>query len=634
MIATRLARMIREFDFQVAGKWLALGLVVGVATGLAAIGFQLCVDAARSFFLAHLMGLPLTGPGGEPSEFSFGTGEYASWLVVAIPALGGLVAGALVYWLAPEAEGHGTDAAIRAYHRKLGVIRARVPPVKTLASAITLGTGGSGGREGPIALIGAGIGSFLAVRLGLSPRTRRWLLAAGIGAGVGAIFRAPLAGALFAGEVLYSSSDVETEVLLPAVVASIVAYSIYTIRYGSGHMFVGAGTSGFSNPLELGPYLVLAVVVALAALAYVNIFYGMRDLFARLPIPRAFRAMIGGAMTGGIALLLIQLAGGPVHVVDVMSSGYGVIQQIINTDGAGVTVLVLLAISLGKILTTSLTIGSGGSAGVFGPSMVIGATLGAAVGKAFHVLMPGIVAHPTTFAIVGMAGFFAAAANTPISTVVMVSELTGNYELLMPSMWVCALAFLVGRRWSIYRAQEPSKLWSPAHFGEFAPEVLATATVGEVFRRERKFVTLRADMTLDEVLDATAHTRQRLFPVLDAAGKLSGAFRIDELTHALQDRARGGVEPRARDLVPRRTLAVRLSDKVERAQKMLRNNHVQELLVLEDGDEQRVAGIVTGADILLAHTRGLSRWQVGGPEAAPRQDGTAASRTPDEGRES
>ena len=595
-----------EFNFLLAGKWLILGIAVGVIGGLGAIAFQLLLQLLREFFLTRTAGIDLGAVGGEPSLFDFATGSFVPWLVVVLPALGGLVAGVLVYRLAPEAEGHGTDSAIDAYHRKLGRIRLRVPLVKLLASSITLGTGGSGGREGPIAQIGAGFGSFLGTRLGLGTNEHRWLLAAGMGAGVGSIFRAPLAGAIFAGEVLYSSTDVETEVLLPATVSSIVAYAVYASRFGWDHMFSGAGAYGFSNPLELAPYLVLALVVSAAALGYVKCFYGIRDLFARLPLPKEVRPMIGGALTGAVALVAILAFGKSRDIGDVLSSGYGIVQHVISSDGGEVAVAVLLVVAAGKILTTSLSIGSGGSGGVFGPSMVIGAALGAAVGKGFHQLVPNVVQHPTTFAIVGMAGFFAAAANTPISTVVMVSELTGNYELLVPTMWVCTLAFLLSKRWSIYRNQLPSKVWSPAHFGEYTPEVFEKTRVEEVFKRTRKLVSVPHDMPLTEILRVTDESRQRLFPVIGPEGRLVGAFRVDEITHALRQRARPPEQVTAGDLLHGHTFAVRLSDHVEQAQSLLRLNNLEELLVVDE-DPGTVVGILTSADILLAYTRRLSR---------------------------
>lgn len=604
--AARLQRLVRAFDFAGAGKWLALAAMVGIVAGVGAMAFQAGLQSLQQLCVAGLAGLDLGHPGGERPLLELRAGSYLPWLVVLLPALGGLVSGVLVWRLAPEAEGHGTDAAIDAYHRRHGLIRGRVPLVKMVASVVTIGTGGSGGREGPIAQIGAGFGSYLATKLGLGLRERRWLLAAGMGAGIGAIFRAPLAGALFAGEILYSSHDVETEVLLPATVSSIVAYAVYASRFGWGHMFEGAGAYGFSSPLELGPYLVLAMVLAFVALVYVKVFYGTRAVFAKLPLPRPLRPMLGGGLTGLLALALLASLGTGSHVGDVLSSGYGIIQAVISSDGASVTMTVLLAVCFGKIVTTSLSIGSGGSGGVFGPSMVIGASVGAWVGKVFHALMPTVVVHPSAFAIVGMAGFFAAAANAPISTVIMVSELTGNYELLVPAMWVCSFAFLVGKRWSIYEKQVPSKLWSPAHSAELAGKVFAGASVADVFSRTRKLVRLPTGASLDEILDATQHTRQRIFPVTRDDGSLAGSFRIDDLTHAMHEPEPAQRAMSALALCGDNALTIGAGERVERAQQLLSRHHVDELLVVDDESRQRVLGIVTSADILLAYTRRLA----------------------------
>ncbi len=602
----------RDFDFTLAGKWLLLGSLVGVVGGLGAIVFQMTLQGVKEFFLTGLAGFDVGAPDGEPAEFGIALGRFIPWLVVILPMVGGLISGLLVYYFAPEAEGHGTDAAIKAYHRKLGQIRTRVPLIKLIASSITIGTGGSGGREGPIALIGAGFGSFLGEKLHLSVKDRRVLLAAGIGAGVGSIFRAPLAGAIFAGEVLYSSTDVETEVLLPSTVSSIVAYSIYAAKYGWGHMFGGAGDFGFSNPLELGPYMVLAVIMAFAALLYIRVFYGTKNIFHKTGLPLPVTSAMGGAITGLIGLAVITFFGQTRDVGDLLSSGYGIIQNIFHTDGAGVGFAILLVVGFGKMITTATSIGSGGSGGIFGPSMVIGATLGAAVGKGFHLIMPDVVPHPMTFAIVGMAGFFTAAANTPLSTLIMVSELTGNYQLLIPSMWVCTLAFLISQRWTIYGSQVPSKIWSPAHLGEFVPQVLSTATVGEVFHKNRKFVQLQADMTLAHILQITSNSRQRVFPVLGADGKLEGSFRIDELTHAMRENGDDLEAVTAGEMMRSSgEFAVRTTDSVETAQRVLRINSLEEVLVVDDVDSDRVVGILTSADILLAYTRRLPNTGLG-----------------------
>ena len=212
----RLGERLNELEWKVHGKWVLLSALVGIVAGLGAILFQFLTQLVMHVCLERVAGYYAKQPAGEHAIFEYVAKEPNLWLLVAVAAAGGLVSGLIVYTFAPEAEGHGTDAAIDAFHNKRGAVRARIPVVKTIASAITIGTGGSGGREGPIAQIGAGFGSLLAVLLKVSARDRRILLAAGMGAGVGAIFRAPLAGALFAAEILYSDSEFEADVIVPA----------------------------------------------------------------------------------------------------------------------------------------------------------------------------------------------------------------------------------------------------------------------------------------------------------------------------------------------------------------------------------------------------------------------------------
>lgn len=320
----------RAFDFRSAGRWLLLGSIVGVISGLGAIVFQSLLVLVKEFFVVHLMGLNPSAPGGERQVLHFALGNFNPFLIVLLPALGGLAAGFIIYKFAPEAEGHGTDEAIKAFHRKRGIIKPSVPIVKLIASVITIGTGGSGGREGPIAQIGAGFGSFLATRLNLNARTRRWLLAAGMGAGIGSIFRAPLAGAIFAAEVLYSSAEVEAEVLLPAAVSSIIAFSVYSMRFGWDHILSNAGQHGFTRPLELIPYTIEAIILAFAAMVFVKSFYGVKKLFNRWKFPRYLKPCIGGLITGSLVLLLIEITGDRKYIIDIMGGGYGILQEIVQ----------------------------------------------------------------------------------------------------------------------------------------------------------------------------------------------------------------------------------------------------------------------------------------------------------------
>lgn len=601
----------REFDFRSAGRWLFLGTVVGVISGLGAIVFQTLLTLVRELAVNHWMGLTPGAPGGEAGHFEMVTGVYTPWLVVLIPAVGGLIAGFIVYTFAPEAEGHGTDEAIKAFHRKRGLIRPAVPIVKLFASIITIGTGGSGGREGPIAQIGAGFGSFLATRLGLDTRTRRWLLAAGMGAGIGSIFRAPLAGAIFAAEVLYSTAEVETEVLLPATVSSIIAYSVYSFQFGWDHIFTEVGRHGFSNPLELIPYSVEALLLAFAAFLFVKTFYGVRRWFSNWRIPNIFKPAIGGLLTGLFVLALIESTGDFHYVVDVMGGGYGILQDIFQNGIAQMGLTVLALVAIGKIITTSLTIGSGGSAGVFGPSMVIGGTLGAAAGYILQFVFPAIPIDPSTFAIVGMAGFFSAAANTPLSTIIMVSELTGNYELLLPSMWVCSISYMVARRWSIYQSQVPGRLHSQAHFGEYAYDIFETTFVEEAYKKTRRYITVPLETPLDEISKMVGGKRQRLFPVADENGNVKGCFTLGDLTQVLMENNEG--IKTAGDLMHTAMPEVRPNETVRKAQQIMLESQVEELFVTDTHEQPpKVIGIITSADIVYAYNAKLSQMKYAG----------------------
>jgi len=550
------------------------------------------------------MGLDPIIPSGESFILKIQQGDFSPLLIILVPALGGLIAGIIIYRLAPEAEGHGTDEAIKAFHRKRGIIRPFVPLVKLVASVISIGTGGSGGREGPIAQIGSGIGSYLSLRLGLNTQTRRWLLAAGMGAGIGSIFRAPLAGAIFAAEVLYSSAEVETEVLLPATVSSIIAYTVYSFKFGWGHIFSESGY-GFSNPLELIPYSLEALVLAFAAFLFVKIFYGVRNLFLKWKIPNELKPFIGGLVVGLVAFTLITITGDRKYIISIMGGGYGILQEIFQNGYLNTGMMILLLVGFGKIITTSFTIGSGGSAGVFGPSMVIGGTLGAFCSYVLQFVFPGLVLHPSTFAIVGMAGFFAAAANTPLSTIIMVSELTGNYQLLLPSMWVVAIAYLVARRWSIYASQVEGKINSPAHFGDFAHEIFENTRVIDALSRTRKIRHVPKNYSLEQIIKLVSETRQRAFPVVDENNDLIGAFNNTDVTQALQEE--NVQDKTAEDIMHTAVLVVFPYETIGKAQQIMLDNQVEELFVVRSQRDPDVLNLITASDITRAYHKKLSQ---------------------------
>lgn len=594
-------------DWRLAGRWFLLAGVVGMVSGVGAIVFFGASEWLFELAIGDWVGYSPRPPGGEAQagESAFESAEmlrgFVPWLLVVVPAVGGLLSGIIVFRFAPEAEGHGTDAALRAYHENRGIIHWRVPLVKTVASILTLGTGGSGGREGPIAQIGAGFGSLLASRLGLSARERRILLAAGMGAGVAAIFRAPLAGALFAAEIHYREAEFESEVIIPSALASIIGYCTFGLAYGYRPLFTTPPGFGFGNFAELVPYTVLAVAVAFGAWLFVRVFYGTRDLFSASPIPRSIRPMIGGAATGALALALWTVFDSP-EVLSVMGFGYGALQGAL--DGVIPAAEILLIVALGKMVATGLTIGSGGSSGVFGPSMVIGGAIGGAVGLALSGWFPTLVPHPGAYVIVGMAGFFAGAANTPISTIIMVSEMTRNYDLLLPALWVTTIAFVLLRNTSLYENQLPSIRNSPAHRGDFFHDVLAGITVGDVVRDGQEVVTFPATASLGEILHRVDRTHQNYFPVLNEDGEMIRIFSLNDVRPYFYAEMEWE-QLKASDLGTDEVVTVSGRDSLSRAIRRLTERNIDAIPVVAVDAPRRVVGLLRRKELVDAYHRRL-----------------------------
>ncbi len=607
-----LERLGLRGQFRQSARLLVLAVLVGVVAGLGGIAFYLATTVMTHYALGGVAGYrPEPSPGGEPDLWwlsDFQTPLRLPWLVV-LPTLGGLLSGALVFWLAPEAKGHGTDAAIAAYHARGGKIRFRVPLVKMIASTITLGTGGSGGREGPIAQIGAGFGSALAEMFHLQVGERRILMAAGLGAGIAAVFRAPLAGTLFAAEVLYRSPEFEREVIIPAGIASVVSYCTFASVLGARPLFT-MPELGFSNPLELGPYLLLALFMSALAAVFVRTFYTCERIFDSTPLPRVIRPAIGGFLTGVVAVSLFGMAWAlgsarPEQILAVLGFGYSAIQHALLRDG-GSTALMLMGIALGKILTTSLTIGSGGSGGVFGPSMVIGGCAGGALGIWFHQLWPEVVQHPASYVVVGMAAFFSAAAKTPFSTLIIVSEMTGGYRLLLPALWACTIAYVFSGRQSLYASQVETRSQSPAHKGDFVQEILAEIPVSSCLRPGDLPGVLRPHDRLDTVLALVNHKPAPLFPVLGPQERLLGVVTLEEVVLAAQTPA---LRPLlvAEDLMRTDILPVVPEDTLDVVLERLVANDVEALPVVENLQNRRFLGLVRRSEIILAYLQRFPR---------------------------
>ena len=426
-------------------KWLVLGVLIGSVAGLGAIAFYETLSLATRLLTGLLAGYSAPSPVGEHTAAPSG-GSPRKWALPLVVCLGGLISGILVYRLAPEAEGHGTDAAIDAIHTDPRKIRGRAVVVKLVASAVTIGSGGSGGREGPTAQISAGFGSMLTRILDLTPKDGRIAVSVGLGSGIGAIFGAPLGGAVTAADIVYRD-DFETEALIPGFIASITSYTIFGTVEGFTPLFGFAGAGyHFDRPVELIWFAIIGVLCGLVGLLYGATFYGAIALTKRVPGLRALKPAVGGLLVGLLALAVPQVLG----------TGYGWVQHALDRETLlHMSLWIVLVLPIAKILATSLSIGTGGSGGVFGPGMVIGAFVGAAVWRVAEPLGLAIPSSPAPFVIVGMMACFGSIARTPLAMMLMVAEMTGNLTILAPAMIAVGLGNLITKHsgQTIYRSQ-------------------------------------------------------------------------------------------------------------------------------------------------------------------------------------
>jgi len=458
--------------FNASGRLVVFCVLVGFIGAFAALGFDAMVEFTQRWLLSGIGRYvpPSTGDTALPL-IPWGLGRL--WLPL-VTTLGGLLSGWIVYRWAPEAEGHGTDAAIGAYHRRGGEIRGRIPLIKALASALTIGSGGVAGREGPTAQISVGLGTSLARWTGLRGQERRDLVLAGMAAGLAAMFRAPLGMAIFSVEILYSGMVFESEALIYTVIAAVTSYAVFGLFEGWDRLFLIPDNLTVESPWTLLAFAILGLLAGLVGAILPTLLYRVRDLFARLPGPPHIRPAIGGLCVGLLALAMPAVLG----------TGYGWVELAILEKLPLATILLLLVL---KGPAMALTIGSGGSGGVFAPTVTIGAMLGAAVGTILNLAIPTLQEPVAAFVVVGMASVFAAAARTPISTLIMVAEMTGGYDLMVAAMLANIIAFLVQRSLTaqrryptLYISQVETREDSPLHRGVFVRRAIELLDTGGV----------------------------------------------------------------------------------------------------------------------------------------------------------
>lgn len=573
----------KKFNDAISKRILALSVTVGIVAGLGALLFYTLLHLSSAIFLNYICNYyPPSAPGEiSPIELHFNPANgIRRWLLILIPTLGGLASGIIVYSFAPEAEGHGTDAVIEAVHNKGGKIRGRVPIIKTIASAITIGSGGSAGREGPIAQIGAGFASILSQKLKLSPKERELLVICGAGAGIGSIFKAPFGGALFGIEVLYKR-DYEVEAFIPAIISSFIGYGVFALATGWQPIFIAPPYT--FNPIELPFFAILGIISGIVSILYITVFYGLRDkFFKQMRIPDHFKPAIGGFLLGLMAYFFPAVLG----------PGYGWLQL----SMAGKLALSLMVILIfAKILATSFTISSGGSGGVFAPSAFIGAMLGGAIGLIFHMLFPTVVSKPEIFALIGMGAFFSGAAKVPIAAIIIISEMTGDYNILIPAILASSMAYLVSGDYTIYEKQVLTRADSPIHIPELLSGILSSLKVKNVMTKN--VITIKPTATIDELEKLINESGHLGFPVVNEKGELVGIVTYEDVMKVKPEER---LKMRVEDIETRKLIVAYPNETLDAVLRKIVLHDISRLPVVDPENPKKLVGIITRYDIARA----------------------------------
>jgi CIC family chloride channel protein len=583
---TVLKQHFTEIDLGYLRKWLLVGGLIGIVAGLGSILFSMAISWATHFFLGQGAGFIPPVSVGEGQTVVTAIGRR--WMIPVITTVGGLLSGFLVYKFAPEAEGHGTDAAIDAFHHKKGNIRARIPLIKLVASAITIGSGGSAGREGPTAQIAAGFGSLLGKFLKLTVQERRIAVAAGIGAGIGSIFKAPLGGAILSTEILYLEGF-EVGALIPAFMASIVGYTIYAVWSGFTPIFGGHFDITFHDPFALLYYAGLGILCGLVGSVYPRVFYAVRNLFHRLPVSNYLKPAIGGAIVGLIGLLLPQVLG----------MGYGWL-QIAMTPQTILPIGLMAILVFAKIVATSFSIGSGGSGGVFAPGLFIGGLLGAIVWTGFHGTLPHMPPTPEPFVVIGMMALFGGVARAPLAVMFMVGEMAGSYTMLAPAMIAVSIAYVLIGKHTIYESQVASPAASPAHAFEFSFPLLRRLTVRDAMHP--RVLTVPADTTAQQALDMLTDLHIKSLPVTSRNGNehLAGIVTARDVLRTPRDVRE---MTRVTEIMTKSVISIKPDESLDTAMELMTQHDIASLPVIETGAVGGLTGIVTRADISRTYAR-------------------------------
>ena len=583
-VRARLLKLRRFLLEHVSSEALLLGLaaVVGVLTGLLAVALIWGVRAVQELVFASATPVPA--------------------LLVA-PFVGGLIVGLIALRL-PEVAGGGVTPVMTAIALHGGRMPSLVGPAKLVASAISLGTGASGGREGPIVQIGGGVASTLGRFFALDDEQMRSLIAAGAGAGIAASFNAPLAGIFFAVEIIIGGWRVRSlqTVVVTCVVASVTARELI----GSAITYRLPDPPVFGDFRELGFYLLLGLAAAGVGVAFARGEHSVAAFSQRLRVWPPLRTALGAASVGVMALLIPEVLGSGDHLPATVTANTEPVEQLLTGtfsgyEAAGAVLLLMVA----KLVATCLSVGTGSSVGSFSPALFLGAALGAAFGSVAQSLLGSAPVDVGGFALVGAAAVLAAAVRAPLTAILLAFELTNDYAMVLPLMLATGVATLLADRFdreSVYT--RPLRDRGIVYAEPQDLDLMQTVTVGEIMTADP--VTVPATMPLSALLDHFASTRHHGFPVVDGTDRLVGIVTLSDLAKPDPD-ALDGREPTAGDLATKRVVTVTPSDPVFRAVRRMAAVDVGRLPVVADTDRSKLVGLMRRADVVTAYQRALTR---------------------------
>ncbi len=574
--------LIDRLKFKENTYLLILAVVIGLLTGLVTVIFRKLIILTNDYLFARAN--PLLG---LPSEL----------VILLTPALGGLIVGLLVYRVMKLSGGHGVPSVMKAVATGRVVLHPGMG-VKSLSSVITMGSGGSAGPEGPIVEIGSVIGSFVGRMARVSRRRLGVLVGGGAASGIAAVFNAPIGGVFFALEIILGDFAIRT--FSPVVVSAVVAAIVSKALLGDSPAFIVPFEQIFSKTqlsldsalgLMLG-YILLGLLCGGLGAIFITTLYKSQDVFTSIKLPTWLKPMIGGLCVGLVGIKLPQVLGEGYYIVSEALSGHFVFWF-----------LAILCIM--KILTTSLTLGSGGTGGSFAPAMFVGATGGGALGVLVNQIFPGIPALPASFALIGMAGVVAASLNAPITAVLIIFEVTGgDYRVILPLMTTVAISVLVThsvRKGSVYTLSLLRDGFDLEQAKRVEP--LAQVRVREVMRTS--MTRLYPDTTLPEILRIVADSPNSTFPVIDANEQLVGVISIQDLRSIL---TLGEMSPLliARDIADHNPKCLYLFDTVNAALSIFSDTDIEGIPVVDARDPRKIVGILNRQDVFGAYKKAAS----------------------------